>query len=210
MIRLRACVLSTVLALMSLALGSHAHAETCPVKTPGFSVELTREAYTILYEGKPVHIVSGNDLLHTIFGGKAPYIDCSAVKSTTCFFAIIVGWKLDLLLGFGPYATAGGELALNTMRWFPHDGTFRSVNAADRELDVTFGPMREKRMRLCWNPGGDDKWRFSSNRRVARSCDTGSLPDASQGVVYTRVKAPSSDACITPVSINGPGRRALV
>jgi hypothetical protein len=212
MVHSRACALLAGLSLGAVALAAEARAEVCPVKTPGFAVELTPMAYTVLFEGKPVHVIFGNDLFHTIFGGKSPYVDCAVIQSTPCFFAIIVGWKLDNLLGFGPVYGQGGDLALNLMRWFPRDETFGPVEAAGRELQITFGRERDLHMRICWNPDGDGKWRFSSNYRdvpAALPCGPENPPGGASQIVWpTGTKAPPSDACTPPLSFREPGRRA--
>ena len=200
----RRYVLATLILLVAATTGfaRRAHAEVCQLKTPGFSVELMPTAYTILFDGKPLHRISGNDLLHEIFGGKRPHTDCAAIHSTPCFFAILVGWKRDLLLAFGPIRGGRGEISLNVMRWFPHDATFGAVRAASRDLEIIHGHQRDRLMHACWNQRADDRWHFGSGLRGGPCNADSPFGGASQTVIRTREVSSSTDTCETPVSMN--------
>ena len=144
-----------------LVLSSTALADRCVQADRSFTVIKSAYEYRVEYLDRPVLTIAFDEL-NDLYGGKRPKTDCQGDYSSSEFFAIPVGWQGDLLLAFGiSRDIAARPTRLTKLSWTPHQGPFVFLPTGQpTEVLVSYPPYTTK---MCWNPYGDQQWRFSDD-----------------------------------------------
>src|SRR6266702_3145801 len=137
-------LISTLCALLLLTGTANAAQTTCNL-SPHFTLLKDYDAnnsavghsWNVLYKGRSVRQFNAAEL-HDIFGGNAVPPDCSGIIVNANSFALVVGWKSDLLIAFGIESGSEGFKGINVLRYYPHDGAM-SVQGDGNNIFVTWG-----------------------------------------------------------------------